>query len=74
MTTGLNASELFTMEVTPKHAKAAAEMTDEKLLKLWVVNGFLAALGGRSSMFYGVQAAVAQEIKRRGLKAEGMLS
>ncbi len=71
---GVQHLDLRTFEVPPRYAQAAASMTDEKLVTMWFFNGFAAALAGKGSLFWEVHAGVYQEMQRRGLKAEGMLS
>lgn len=69
----LHASDLLKVEVPTKQATAVAKMTDDRLGQLWLLNALPAAVAGPGSVFYHLQAAVCQEMKRRGLKAKGML-
>lgn len=68
-----NIKKLLTYPVPEDKALAVAEMSDEKLAKAYVVNAFLAALGGEGSVFWVLQAAVMQEAKRRGTKLRDRL-
>lgn len=70
----MTVDDWMAVEVSDKHATAVAEMTDEKLVAVYLGNGLLAAVAGEGSSFWQVHAAVVQEMKRRGLKAKGMLS
>lgn len=62
-------------------AKWAASRSDAELAKMFLVNGFLTALGragsaeGKApSVFERVHKAVVEEAKRRGMKKQGRLS
>lgn len=70
----MTVEDWMAVEVSDKHATAVSEMTDEKLMLAYIGNGVLAALSGEGGTFWNVQAALVQEMKRRGLKAKGMLS
>lgn len=70
----MTAKDWMAMEVSEEHATSVANMTDEKLMTAYLVNGMLAAVAGEGSLFRRFHAAVVQEISRRGLKMEGMLS
>ena len=70
----MTVKDWLAVEVSEKHATAAAEMPDDKLMLAYIGNGVLAALSGEGGTFWQVQAAFVQEMKRRGLKAKGMLS
>lgn len=54
-------------------AIAIADYTNEKLIKLFLGNGFARALMGKDTMWGQMHDVIMEEMTRRGLKAEGEL-
>lgn len=66
--------DLLACPVDEEMARSVAEMSDERLVLAYFGNALFAAIAGKESKFWLLQAAMAQEMKRRGLKAKGRLS
>lgn len=49
----MTAKDWMAMEVSEEHATSVANMTDEKLMTAYLVNGMLAAVAGEGSLSDG---------------------